>query len=475
MLRHLLVAGAFLLPVAPVLAQGSAARCVIDPLFVGCQAPALSPVRSNILAGSQGDYVRQFTLDQVLKLLTSSDVTTALGLTPVSAAQAAAVAPVQSVAGLTGAPTASQISAAMGLGTASTQASTAFYSASNPSGFVTSSQAAAAAPVQSVAGLTGAPTASQLSTAMSLGTASTQATATFYLASNPNGFVTSAQAAAAAPVQSVAGLTGAPTAAQLRTAQGLATVATSGSYPDLASRPTLGGAAALNVGTVAGTVAAGDDTRITGALAASTAASTYAPLVSPALTGTPTAPTAAAGTSTTQVASTAFAQALALETGAGATTRSRTGLACFANGLFPNSAVGQICEAVMRVSTASTAAVRLTSDGAAAGATNCINLPASSAMRLRVEVLAVDTTAPGSNAAIARWDDLLLLRGAAASTTALAGNGTVAQYGAGTMAGTAVAYGLGADTTNGCLILQVTPVNANTTHWIARVTTVEGQ
>lgn len=40
-------------------------------------------------------------------------------------------------------------------------------------------------------------------------------------------------------------------------------------------------------------------------------ADTYAPLESPALTGTPTAPTAAAGTETTQVATTAFAAAVA--------------------------------------------------------------------------------------------------------------------------------------------------------------------
>jgi len=40
--------------------------------------------------------------------------------------------------------------------------------------------------------------------------------------------------------------------------------------------------------------------------ASSTASSTYAPLASPAMTGTPTAPTASPGTSTTQVATTAF-------------------------------------------------------------------------------------------------------------------------------------------------------------------------
>ena len=47
-------------------------------------------------------------------------------------------------------------------------------------------------------------------------------------------------------------------------------------------------------------------TQIDTKLATATAASTYAPLASPALTGVPTAPTATAGTNTTQVATTAF-------------------------------------------------------------------------------------------------------------------------------------------------------------------------
>ena len=46
-----------------------------------------------------------------------------------------------------------------------------------------------------------------------------------------------------------------------------------------------------------------------GYLKSSTASSTYAPLASPSLTGTPTAPTAAAGTNTTQIATTAFVKA----------------------------------------------------------------------------------------------------------------------------------------------------------------------
>jgi hypothetical protein len=49
-------------------------------------------------------------------------------------------------------------------------------------------------------------------------------------------------------------------------------------------------------------------TQLDSKLATSTAASTYAPLASPALTGTPTAPTAAANTNTTQIATTAYVQ-----------------------------------------------------------------------------------------------------------------------------------------------------------------------
>ena len=49
-------------------------------------------------------------------------------------------------------------------------------------------------------------------------------------------------------------------------------------------------------------------TQLDAKLATATAASTYAPLASPALTGVPTAPTAAANTNTTQVATTAYVQ-----------------------------------------------------------------------------------------------------------------------------------------------------------------------
>jgi len=62
---------------------------------------------------------------------------------------------------------------------------------------------------------------------------------------------------------------------------------------------------ATEVGYLAGTTSA-IQTQINSKLSTSTASSTYAPLASPALTGVPTAPTAAAGTNTTQVATTGF-------------------------------------------------------------------------------------------------------------------------------------------------------------------------
>ncbi len=77
-------------------------------------------------------------------------------------------------------------------------------------------------------------------------------------------------------VSSVAGLTGAISAAALKGALAIvwgdvggkptfATVATSGAYSDLSGRPSLGTAAGRDVGTIAGTVAAGDDPRLSDA------------------------------------------------------------------------------------------------------------------------------------------------------------------------------------------------------------------
>jgi hypothetical protein len=64
----------------------------------------------------------------------------------------------------------------------------------------------------------------------------------------------------------------------------LAPVATSGDYGDLDNLPALGGAAALNVGTTAGTVAAGDDARLSNARTPTAHKTTHATGGSDALT-----------------------------------------------------------------------------------------------------------------------------------------------------------------------------------------------
>jgi hypothetical protein len=133
----------------------------------------------------------------------------------------------------------------------------------------------------------------------------TAATTYYPLTGNPSGFLTSA------PVTSVAGRTGAITLANTDIS-GLGTMATAtaadysttsvanGLYYPLSSNPS-GYLTSAPVSSVAGR---------TGAVTLAVAdVSGAAPLASPALTGTPTAPTATAGTNTTQIATTAFVAA----------------------------------------------------------------------------------------------------------------------------------------------------------------------
>jgi len=73
----------------------------------------------------------------------------------------------------------------------------------------------------------------------------------------------------------------------------------------LPSGTSIGPVSSTEIGYLDGVTSA-VQTQLDAKLAISAAASTYAPLASPSLTGVPTAPTAAAATSTTQIATTAF-------------------------------------------------------------------------------------------------------------------------------------------------------------------------
>lgn len=64
-----------------------------------------------------------------------------------------------------------------------------------------------------------------------------------------------------------------------------AVVSGSGSVSTTVTAKPVPGGGSVTVGTTAGTVAAGDDSRIVGALQASVATTTFAPLAAPALTG----------------------------------------------------------------------------------------------------------------------------------------------------------------------------------------------
>ena len=174
------------------------------------------------------------------------------------------------------------------------------YAAANPAGYQTAAQVSAAVPVAaSLAPLAAGNAATGVSTA--------------YARQDHVHPVDANRLAAASNLSDLAS----PSLA--RTNLGLAGVAASGSYSDLSGRPALGPVASLSIGTTGGTVAAGDDSRITGALSASAASATYAPLSSPALTGIPTVPTPGVGTNSGQVASTAFVHAV-VGVGAGVAT-----------------------------------------------------------------------------------------------------------------------------------------------------------
>ena len=230
---------------------------------------------------------------------------------------------------------------------------TSRYAASNPAGYVTAAGASAAAPVQSVAGKTGAvtlvhtditdwaatlapyaltanvPIAASSTPIMdgtaTVGTSTTWARAdhvhptdtTRYAASNPAGYVTAAGASTAAPVQSVAGRTGTVTLTHgdiTDWAATLAPYALTANVPVASSAlPLTDGIATVGTGTTwarADHIHPTDTTRYAASNPAGyvTAAglAPYALLASPVFTGDPQAPTPTTGDNDNSIATTAF-------------------------------------------------------------------------------------------------------------------------------------------------------------------------
>ena len=125
-------------------------------------------------------------------------------------------------------------------------------------------------------------------------------------------------------------------------------------------------------------------------------------------------------------------------------------------------------------SSTSTAATRLTTDGLAAGTANCVNPPNNAAFDLFVEVVGLDTTTDAS-ASRFRAIDVMMLHGTTAASTQVVNGAAAAAANGGIGSGSSATYTVAADTTNGCLTVSVTPPNADTWHWAARVRTTEVQ
>lgn len=139
----------------------------------------------------------------------------------------------------------------------------------------------------------------------------------------------------------------------------------------------------------------------------------------------------------------------------------------FGSGHFAAVGDAQAGEMVLRAATTDATPTALTSDGAAAGASDQFILANTSVAMLRVQVAARASDGSGKHALVC---DVQVRRDAnAASTLVLAGTPVVLS--SGTVTGWAVAFT--ADTTNGGLRIEVTGAAATAIKWVGRVSGVE--
>lgn len=112
---------------------------------------------------------------------------------------------------------------------------------------------------------------------------------------------------------------------------------------------------------------------------------------------------------------------------------------------------------------ASTSAIRLTTNGATAGPSNCFNALAAEGYSFSVQLIAQDLTTPANNFA---WHLPIGYFSAwlgAASAVVRAGSPTAISNG--NISGSATNVSLTADTVNGCLNLSWIPPNGNADTW----------
>jgi hypothetical protein len=257
-----------------------------SPVFTGApQAPTQSPGNNTTslattafvtaavaAAGTAG--VSSFNTRTGAVTLTSSDVDTALGFTPANSTALAGLAPLASPT-FTGSPAAPTATA----GTSTTQiATTAFV------GTAITGLAPLASPV-----FTGAPQAPT----QSPGNNTTSLATTAFVTSALGSYATTASLAAYATLNNPA-FTGAPTAPTATAGTNTTQLATT-AFVAAAVAAGSSGVSSFNTRTGAVTLTTADVTGAGGA-----------PLANPAFTGIPTAPTATAGTTSTQLATTAF-------------------------------------------------------------------------------------------------------------------------------------------------------------------------
>jgi hypothetical protein len=125
---------------------------------------------------------------------------------------------------------------------------------------------------------------------------------------------------------------------------------------------------------------------------------------------------------------------------------------------------------VLRATSTTSTAVRLTADGGAAGSANSVNLQNSQVAKLNVEI--VGFNAGGNIAATWFARDVLLGRGGSAALMALS-SATLTQGGAIGSSSGWTAPTIAVDTTNGGLAIQSGYAAGTSIKWVARVVSIE--